>query len=98
VYCLALDDTEYKAFEEELDFGKEVIDVTLSGGEKVSDWLGKSESIDLEHGEAISAHGATLRELHTLLKAKDPGFCGLVRVTYKRPEFLWVHPQFEQEY
>jgi GTPase SAR1 family protein len=95
---LALDDSAYKAFAEELDFGKEVIDATLSGGGKIGNWLGKGESIDLEHGEAIRTHGATLRELHALLKAKDPGFGGLVRVTNKRQEFLWVHPQFEQEY
>jgi hypothetical protein len=38
------------------------------------------------------------RELHTLLKAQDPGFGGLVRVMNRRQEFLWVHPQFEGEY
>jgi len=48
----------------------------------------------------IRAQGAMLRELHALLKAKDPTFShlGLVRVMNKRQEFLWVHPQFEKEY
>lgn len=95
---LAMDDAAYEAIDEQLDFGKEVIDASLDGSEKISDWLGGSESTALEHGEAIRAQGATLRELHALLKAKDPGFGGLVRVTNKRQEFLWVHPQFEKEY
>jgi hypothetical protein len=95
---LAWDDTAYKAIEEQLDFSKDIIDASLSGSEKVSDWLGGSDPTLPEHGEAIRAQGATLRELHTLLKAKDPGFGGLIRVTNKRQEFLWVHPQFEKEY
>jgi len=37
-------------------------------------------------------------ELHALLKAKDPGFGGLVRVMNKRQEFLWVHEKFAGEY
>jgi len=39
-----------------------------------------------------------LRELHALLKAKDPGLGGLVRVLNKRQEFLWVHEKFVGEY
>jgi hypothetical protein len=41
-----------------------------------------------------------LRELHALLKAQDPGhsFGGLERIQNKRPEFLWIHPQFLKEY
>jgi len=95
---LALDDTSYKAIEEQLDFGNEVIDTTLGADEKIGNWLGGKDATTLEHGEAIRAQGATLRELHALLKAKDPGFGGLVRVMNKRQEFLWVHPQFEKEY
>jgi len=95
---LALDDTAYKAIEEQLDFGKDVIDASLEGSEKIGDWLGGKDVASLEHGEAVRAQGATLRELHVLLKAKDPGFGGLVRVMNKRQEFLWVHPQFETEY
>jgi internalin A len=95
---LALDDTAYKAIEEQLDFGKSVIDATLEGGTKASEWMGADDTTKLEHGGAIRAQGATLRELHALLKAKDPGFGGLVRVMNKRQEFLWVHPQFAVEY
>ncbi len=60
--------------------------------------MDESDSTNLEFGRAGSAHGATLRELHALLKAKDPGFGGLVRVLNKRQEFLWVHEKFAGEY
>ena len=95
---MAMDETVYKAIENQLDFGKDVIDSIISGSEKIEDWLGSSDSTDLKHGEEIRAQGATLRELHALLKEKDPGFGGLVRVMNKHQEFLWVHPQFEKEY
>ena len=88
----------YKEIEEQLDFGKKVVDVTIGKGTKIDEFLAPVDATTLEHGEALSAHGATLRELHTLLKKKDPGFGGLVRVMNKRQEFLWVHPQFEGEY
>ena len=39
-----------------------------------------------------------MRELLTSLKAKDPGFDGLVHVMNKRREFLWVHEKFAGEY
>jgi internalin A len=97
---LALDDTAYKAIEEQLDFGKDVIDASLDAGEKVGGWLGGGASTDLEHGEAIRAQGAVLREFHALLKSQDPTskFGGLVRVLNKRQEFLWVHSQYAGEY
>ena len=95
---LALDETAYKAVEEQLDFSRNVIAATIGEGAKVGEFMGAADKTTLEHGEAIRAQGATLRELHALLKAKDPGFGGLVRVMNKRQEFLWVHPQFEKEY
>jgi GTPase SAR1 family protein len=95
---LALDDAAYKAIEEQLDFGNDLITSSLDAGEKVGDWLGSKDAASLEHGEAIRADSATLRELHALLKAKDPGFGGLARVLNKRQEFLWVHPQYAKEY
>jgi len=39
-----------------------------------------------------------MRHKSILLKAKDPGFGGLVRVLNKRQEFLWVHEKFAGEY
>ena len=95
---LALDDTAYKLIEEQLSFGKSVIDATLGETTKIGEFMGAADSTNLEHGVAIRSDGATLRELHALLKAKTPGFGGLVRVLNKRNEFLWVHEKFAGEY
>jgi len=95
---LALDETAYKLIEEQLDFGKNIIDATIGETAKVGDFLGTADSTNLKHGIAARADGSTLRELHALLKAKDPGFGGLVRVMNKRQEFLWVHEKFAGEY
>ncbi len=95
---LAVDESAYKAIEEQLDFGKSMIDAVIGGGTKIGDWMGATDSARLEHGEAIRAEGAILREFQALIKAKDPGFGGLIRVMNKRQEFLWVHPRFEKEY
>lgn len=95
---LALTDEAYRGIEEELDVGQKSIESVIKGGESAGDWLGRSDAPGLERGEAVEAQGAVLRQLHAMLKEKDPGFGGLVRVRNKRQEFLWVHPQFEKEY
>ncbi len=95
----ALDNTTYNSIQKELDLGQKSLDFSIKSGTKVADWLGQgSASADWEHGEAICAQGALLREMHVLLREKDPGFGGLVRVQNKRREFLWVHPWFVEEY
>ena len=94
---LMLDDTTYKGIEEELELGQKSIESTLKGTDIALAGQSKSDTSWLE-GEAIRAQGSILRELHALLKEKDPGFGGLVRVQNKRREFLWVHPQFVNEY
>ena len=93
-----MDETAYKGLEKELDLGQKSLDSVLKGGAKSGAWLGRSNAPDLEHGEAIRAQGAVLRQLHAWLKENDPSFGGLVRVQNKRQEYLWVHPQFEKEY
>ncbi|HKI55305.1 MAG TPA: hypothetical protein VJ987_14360, partial [Anaerolineales bacterium] len=95
---LVMDETQYKAIENELNFGKEVINGVLGGAQKTEVFVDTGDSVDLERGTSIRAENAALRELHTLLKAKDPGFGGLVRVLNKRNEFLWVHEKFAGEY
>ncbi len=95
---LALDESAYKLIEEQLDFSKSVIDAAIGETAKIGDFLGSAETTKLEHGVATRADGSTLRELHALLKAKDPSFGGLVRVMNKRQEFLWVHERFASEY
>lgn len=93
-----LDENTYKGIEEELDLAQKSIESTLKGSEIATNWHSKSDAPDWEEGEAIRAQGSILRELQVLLKEKDPGFGGLVRVQNKRHEFLWVHPQFVDEY
>ena len=95
---LVLDEGTYKGIEKELDLGQKSLESVFKGGERVGDWLSRSDAPDLKRGEAFLAQGAILRQLHVWLKEKDPGFGGLVRVRNKRQEILWVHPQFEKEY
>ncbi len=95
---LALNDGAYKTIEEQLDFGKSVIAATLDEATKIGESMGVTDTTSPEQGTSIRAKGATLRELHALLRAKDPSFGGLIRVMNKRREFLWVHEQFASEY
>ena len=94
-----LDEATYKGIEEELDLGQKSIESTLKGSDLATNLSTESDAPDWQHGDsAIIAKGSILRELHALLKAKDPGFGGLVRVQNRRREFVWVHEQFVEEY
>ncbi|MEG4290864.1 COR domain-containing protein [Microcoleus sp. C2C3] len=96
---LMLDEATYKGIEEELDLGQKSIESTLKGSDLATNLSTESDAPDWQHGEAaIRAQGSILRELHAKLKKEDPGFGGLVRVQNRRREFLWVHPQFVDEY
>ena len=95
---LVMDDAYYKGIEKELELGNKSIESAAKGIEKAEGFIRRSEARDLEHEEGVRAQGAILRQLHALLKEKDPRFGGLVRVRNKHQEFLWVHPQFEKEY
>ncbi|MCP4427728.1 MAG: hypothetical protein GY803_24860, partial [Chloroflexi bacterium] len=97
-FKLAINEAVYDKMADQLDFGQEIIDASLSGTEKIVDWLDGGDEAEFERGELVRAQGSVLRELHALLKAKDPGFGGLVRVENKRREFLWVHERFKGEY
>ena len=93
-----LDDATYKGIQEELDLGQKSLEFGIKSSNLAVDWQTKRNTVEFEAGEAIRAQGAMLRELHALLKDKDPSFGGLVRVQNKRREFLWVHPNFVEEY
>jgi len=93
-----MDDAAYKGLEKELELGEKSLDSVLKGGKTSVAWLGRRDTPNFEHGEAIRSQGAVLRQLHAWLKEKDSGFGGLVRVQNNRQEYLWVHPQFELEY
>ncbi|WP_299492071.1 hypothetical protein [Acaryochloris sp. IP29b_bin.137] len=102
---LATDDTEYKAIAEQLEFGIKSSTSLLSGSEKMGDWLVAGDATELNQAStdtqnAIRNQGPVLRELHALLREKDPAnsFGGLIRVQNKRREFLWVHPNYVGEY
>ncbi|MEO0824526.1 MAG: COR domain-containing protein [Cyanobacteria bacterium J06635_15] len=93
-----LDDDAYNGIQEELNLGQKSLEFGIKSSNIAVDWQTKRDANDFEEGGAIRAQGAMLRELHALLKEKDPGFGGLVRVQNKRREFLWVHPNFVDEY
>lgn len=94
-----LDDATFKGIEEGLDLGQKSIESTLKGSDLVTNLSTDRDAPDWQQGDsAIMAKGSILRELHALLKAKDPGFGGLVRVQNGRGEFVWVHEQFVGEY
>jgi hypothetical protein len=93
-----IEQTMYNSLENYLNFGKDVIDSALTSGGKVAEWMKTGTPDDVMQGTMIQAQGSILRELHTLLRAKDPSFGGLVRVMNKRQEFLWVHERFAGEY
>jgi Leucine-rich repeat (LRR) protein len=99
---LMLDSPDYKAIEDQLKFGHRCSVALLKSGETVGDWLTSDSHTELENTQqqAIRAQGSVLRELHTLLKEKDPSsqFGGLVRVQNKKREFLWVYQKFVNEY
>jgi Leucine-rich repeat (LRR) protein len=93
-----VDNDTFKTMENQLGLGKSIIDGIAGESKAINEFIGEADSTKLEHDVAIRAENATLRELHTLLKGKDPGFGGLVRVMNKRQEFLWVHEKFASEY
>ncbi|MEG4859926.1 COR domain-containing protein [Microcoleus sp. K1-B6] len=96
---LILDEATIKGIQEELEFGQKSIESLLKGSDLAPNLSAESDVPDWQQGEAaIRAQGSILRELHALLKAKDPGFGGLVRVQNRRREFWWVHEQFVGEY
>lgn len=95
---LSMEDSAFKRIENQLDLGQKSIDSVISLGGNVATWLGKGDAPDQEPGRVVRADGSALRQLQVWLKQIDPGFGGLIRVQNKRREFLWVHPQYEQEY
>ena len=93
---LNLDEESYEAIEEQLDFGADVINASIEGGEKIGEWLGDSfDTSSIHHGKVISAQGGVLREFHALIKPLDPSFGNLERVINSHQEFLWVHKRFK---
>jgi hypothetical protein len=93
-----IDDTATKSLQAQIGLGKDVIDAIVGESAALHEFSNVMDSANIERGVGSRAENATLHELHALLKAKDPGFGGLVRVLNKRNEFLWVHERFAGEY
>ncbi|MDJ0731002.1 MAG: hypothetical protein QNJ33_13515 [Crocosphaera sp.] len=100
---LNTDDTEYKAIAEQLEFGVKSTDSLLKGNDLLDKWGTENDDWEYEPSgsnsvKIIKARGSILKQLHHLLQQKDPSFGGLERVQNKRGDFLWVHPNYVQEY
>ena len=93
-----ISEEQFKSIEEELTFAQNAFDPIAYASDKLSDWNDQTDTSNLPHGAMHRAEGALLRELHSFLKQKDPGFGGLVRVMNKQQEFLWVHEKYASEY
>ncbi len=101
-------DGNSKNLEEAADLFKELGTGSVEAARKIGEQFFAGDDIDLipddslrnrfAHGNPLAPEAAILREIQQLLKAKDIGFGGLVRVQNKRGEFLWVHPDYKQEY
>jgi hypothetical protein len=93
------------AIKDQADWAK---DVTETVGEMLEKPEGEQSPTGIKRATSSSAEpvfgvinqatGGELRELHALLRKKDPGFGGLVRIHDKRKRILWVHPRFEPEF
>jgi internalin A len=81
----------------DLDLGRELFKLTLTGIDEVTSISGGPEIDEPDHGYPREAYGASFRELQTMLKKQDAGLGGLVRVLNKRREVVWVHPDFVDE-
>lgn len=102
---LMLDDDAFKAIDEQLKFGDALATSLVEGGgllaeEDLGSRLLHERDDDLIARRATRGEGSELRYLQALLKEKDPAssFGGLVRVQNRRGQYLWVHPQFKEEY
>ncbi len=91
-------DAATKALQDQLSLGKDMLNAVVGESALLNEFSKGIDSADIERGVGSRAENATLRDLHALLKAKDPGFGGLVRVMNIRQEFLWVHERYASEY
>ncbi len=95
-----MDKANYDAIENQLNFGTTCAESFLKGSKQVGEWLVSDDEAEMEATRNMLAQGSTLRELHALLKAKDPtnSFGGLVRVQNKQHKYFWAHEKYVSEY
>jgi C-terminal of Roc, COR, domain/Ras of Complex, Roc, domain of DAPkinase/Leucine rich repeat len=106
---IAIDDNA-KNLEEAADLFKELGTGGLGAMSKLGEQVISGDDFDLipdtsvrnqfAYKNSFTPEAVMLREIQQLLKDKDKArtFGGLVRVQNKRGEFLWVHPDYKQEY
>ena len=100
---LALDSQAYGIIEQELELTMSTTQNVLAVGKTAENGLMSSDLHNYTNENdtnLLHAEGAALRELHTLLKQRDPSenYGGLTRVMNNQGKFLWVHPNFRGEY
>ncbi|HQU72478.1 MAG TPA: COR domain-containing protein, partial [Calditrichia bacterium] len=76
---LSMADEDYKSISNQLEFTQKFIDSSLKGAEKFNEWLDRGDNFSRpnepeEVDDLTPAGGSALRELHALLREKDPGF------------------------
>ena len=97
---LALPDEEFKVLEAQLDFGEKSLEYAHEVGEQIEIGTGANNDPELENQRhnVFQAHDGNLRQLHSWLKAQDPGFGGMFRVQDKLGKYLWVHEKYRSQY
>ncbi|HEY3714949.1 MAG TPA: leucine-rich repeat domain-containing protein, partial [Jatrophihabitantaceae bacterium] len=92
---LDLSDSQWAAVKEQLNLGKETLNAAASAAgsaDASGDWEGDRPDATVDG--IIEAEGSVLRNLHTMLKDKDPGYADLRRVPDQQGRWLWIHPKF----
>lgn len=97
---IVMDQANYDAIEDQLKFGKVCAESLLKGSKDIGEWLTGNDELEANSTRELLAEGSALRELHAILKVKDPtnNFGGLVQVQDKKYNFFWVHEKFKSEY
>lgn len=94
----AIDSELQEKIEDQINFGLECAESMLEAKGEAGEWINDNDNNEANTGNLYHAHGSVLRELHAILRDKDPGYGGLERVQNKRREYLWVHPKYLHEY
>jgi GTPase SAR1 family protein len=90
---LNLDDASWANVGESVNLGKELTQGLATGGKDLGT-AQESVVIDTFSFKPKAAEGASLRQLHALLKERDPGFGDLRKVRAPDAKVRWVHRNF----
>jgi Leucine-rich repeat (LRR) protein len=93
-----LTDQQWASVQEQVQLGQASLDATSQTVASFVLPAGASAPELSESLTVVTATGGLLRNLHALLREKDPGLSDLRRVLDPQRRFLWVHRTFEGEY